>query len=77
MNQLTLEFDKGTRSFPCRKCGHFFTALKHFRIMASTLKEMKNVFLVEIVTRSFVKMDTHYFIKYYLKYIRHKLLNSI
>ena len=45
--------------------------------MASTLTEMKNVFLVETVTRSFVKMDTNYFIKYYLKYFRHKLLNSI
>ena len=41
----------------------YFTALKHFRIMTSRLTEMKNVFLVETAARSFVKIDTNYFMK--------------
>ena len=61
---MTLEFDEETLSFPSQKCGHFyFTALKDFRIMTSPLTEMENVFFVEIVTKSFVKIDTNYFMK--------------
>ena len=60
---MTLEFDEETRSFPCRKCGHLFIALKHFRIMTSPLTEMKNIFFAEIVTRNFVKIGTNYFMK--------------
>ena len=49
--------------FPAENVNIYFTALKHFRIMTSPLTEMKNVFLVEIVARSFVKIDTNYFMK--------------
>ena len=49
--------------FPVENVNIYFTALKHFRIMTSPLTEMKNVFLVEIVARSFVKIDTNYFMK--------------
>ena len=52
---MTLEFSVGN-------VGIYFAALKHFRIMTTLLTEMKNVFLVETVTKS-VKIDTNYLMK--------------
>ena len=49
--------------FPVENVNIYFIALKHFRIMTSTLTEMKNFFFAEIVTRNFVKIGTNNFMK--------------